>query len=73
MAITTADTVNSWFRERLATGAIARSTEAYNQAVAALPDLIARLTPADPAPAPAGKAKASDSSTPPDPATGNKG
>ncbi len=52
------DTVNTWFAERLATGAIARNTEAYNQAVAALPDLIARLggttsndAPAAPAPA----------------------
>lgn len=53
-----ADTVNSWFAQRLACGALARDTEAYNQAHAALPDLIARLDPeyepaaalADPAP-----------------------
>lgn len=37
------DTVNTWFRERLACGALARDTEAYNQVSAALPDLIARL------------------------------
>lgn len=39
------ETVHAWFGERLANGAIARNTEAYNQAVAALPDLIARLDP----------------------------
>ena len=42
--MTTADIVNSWFSDRLANGALARNTEAYNQAHAALPDLIARLT-----------------------------
>ena len=42
----TADIVNEWFRERIATGAIGRHTEAYNQASAALPDLIARLAAA---------------------------
>ena len=47
---TTADIVNIWFSERLATGAIARNTEAYNQAAAAVTELIARLSPA-PAPA----------------------
>lgn len=40
-----ADTVNTWFTERLANGPLARDTEAYNQAVSALPDLIERLTP----------------------------
>jgi hypothetical protein len=44
-----ADTVNTWFRERLATGALARDTPAYNQVAAALPDLIGRLTVVDPA------------------------
>ncbi len=39
-----ADTVNAWFAARLACGAIARDTDAYNQALAALPDLVARLT-----------------------------
>lgn len=42
----TADTVNSWFRDRLSSGPIARDTEAYNQLVEALPDLVTRLTPA---------------------------
>lgn len=41
-----ADTVNGWFAERLQCGPLARDTEAYNQVVTALPDLIARLTPA---------------------------
>ncbi|CAN5577077.1 hypothetical protein BH10PSE14_BH10PSE14_06750 [soil metagenome] len=41
--MSTADIVNTWFAERVACGAIARDTEAYNQAVAALPDLIERL------------------------------
>jgi hypothetical protein len=45
------DTVNEWFRQRLATGALGRDTEAYNQVVAALPELIEQLEPgADPAP-----------------------
>jgi hypothetical protein len=54
-----ADTVNTWFRERIACGAVARDTQAYNQVSAALPDLIERLggpaaaAPADPEPAPA--------------------
>ncbi len=43
-----ADIVNSWFTENCAGGPLARDTEAYNQVVAALPDLIARLTPAAP-------------------------
>lgn len=44
--MSTADTINTWFQERLACGPIARDTEAYNQASAALPDLISRLEPA---------------------------
>ena len=44
--MTTADIVNTWFRECIACGAIARDTPAYNQAVAALPDLLVRLDPA---------------------------
>lgn len=43
--MTTADIVNTWFRERIACAAIARDTPAYNQAFGALPDLIARLDP----------------------------
>lgn len=45
MPLSIADIVNSWFSERLAAGAVARDTDAYNQVTAALPDLIARLTP----------------------------
>lgn len=41
------DTINDWFRTRLASGPLARDTEAYNQVMGALPDLIARLDPAD--------------------------
>ena len=44
--MTTTDIVNSWFRDRIASGAVARDTEAYNQVHAALPDLIGRLAPA---------------------------
>jgi hypothetical protein len=40
-----ADIVNTWHRERLAGGPLARATEAYNQVIAALPELIARLDP----------------------------
>lgn len=48
-----ADLVNTWFREKIACGAIARDTEAYNQAFKAIPDLIERLAaPAEQAPAP---------------------
>lgn len=43
-----ADIVNTWFAEKCACGALARDTEAYNQVAAALPDLIARLSPAAP-------------------------
>ncbi len=46
MSIT--DTVNTWFTESCGGGPLARDTEAYNQVVHALPDLIARLTPAAP-------------------------
>lgn len=38
-----ANVVNTWFSERLASGALARDTPAYNQVVSALPDLISRL------------------------------
>lgn len=38
-----ADIVNAWGAERLAGGEIGRHTPAYNQAMAALPDLIRRL------------------------------
>lgn len=55
--------VNNWFRDRIANGAVARDTEAYNQVAEALPDLIERLAPAVPA-----------STDPlPDPAAGKKG
>ena len=47
------ETVNAWFGERIATGAIARDTDAYNQAFAALDDLITRLDPSDVPSAPA--------------------
>jgi hypothetical protein len=40
-----ANVVNTWFSERLASGALARDTPAYNQVVSALPDLISRLAP----------------------------
>lgn len=35
--------VQGWFTDKIAGGAIARDTEAYNQAMQARPDLIARL------------------------------
>ena len=38
-----ADTVNEWFRQRLAGGPLAQHTPAYNQVAAALPALIAEL------------------------------
>lgn len=38
------DTVNAWFSDRIAIGAVARNTEAYNQAYAARADLIGRLS-----------------------------
>lgn len=57
------DIVNSWFREKLAGGPVAQSTEAYNQAQAALPVLIERLEAA--AAAPAKKTKAADPTTDP--------
>ena len=38
-----ADTVNEWFRQRLAGGALAQHTPAYNQVVEALPALISAL------------------------------
>lgn len=44
MSIT--DIVNTWFTESCGGGPLARDTEAYNQVVTALPDLIARLTAA---------------------------
>lgn len=53
--MSTADAVNEWFRERLACGPIARDTDAYNQAFAALPDLIARLATTDSASVAQGK------------------
>ena len=53
--MSTADLINDWFRERCAGGALGRDTEAYNQVVAALPDLIARLDPPAPAADPAAK------------------
>jgi hypothetical protein len=43
-----ADIVNSWFREHLAGGALARSTDAYNQVHTALPALIEALDSAEP-------------------------
>ena len=57
------DIVNAWFRDTCAGGPLARDTEAYNQVITALPDLIARLSPptTEPAPladpAPGGKSK----------------
>jgi hypothetical protein len=38
-----ADVVNTWFRERLSSGPLARDTAAYNQVNGARLDLIARL------------------------------
>ena len=53
-----AETVNEWFREHLATGALGRATDAYNQVVTALPALIKRLESGAPgAPAAAKPAK----------------
>ena len=46
-----ADIVNTWARERLATGAIARDTDAYNQVFSAVPDLITMLESASETPA----------------------
>jgi hypothetical protein len=43
------DIVNTWFTESCGGGPLARDTEAYNQVVAALPDLVARLAAAAPA------------------------
>lgn len=51
--MTIADTINTWFAEQIATGPIARSTDAYNQALAAKEALIAALDTPAPAPAPA--------------------
>lgn len=43
-----ADIVNSWFTQRLGcSGPLARDTEAYNQVVGALPDLIGQLDSAE--------------------------
>lgn len=53
----TPDIVNTWFAESIATGAIARNTEAYNQVLAAKDDLIARLGAATSEAAPAPDAK----------------
>lgn len=65
-----ADIVNSWFAQRLGgSGPLSRDTDAYNQVVGALPDLIAQLDGADAA-APADDAS---SKTPPEPATGEQG
>ncbi len=41
--------VAAWFRDKIATGDIARYTPAYNQASAAVPALIAALDAAGPA------------------------
>lgn len=58
-----ADTVNTWFTESCGGGPLARDTEAYNQVVKALPDLIARLDAQIPAPTPAPAAPADKSKT----------
>ncbi len=42
------DTINTWARERLSGGALARDTEAYNQVHGALPELIEILGGDDP-------------------------
>jgi hypothetical protein len=62
-----ADIVNAWFKERLANGAIARDTAAYNQAHAALPDLISRLDGEPEAKAKGGKSKTSPAPDAPEP------
>jgi len=41
--MSTADIVNEWFRERLSSGPLGRSTDAHNQVVGVLPALIAAL------------------------------
>jgi hypothetical protein len=55
--MSTADIINSWFRDRCAGGPLGRDTEAYNQVAEALPDLIARVEAAAPAAAPVTEAK----------------
>jgi hypothetical protein len=79
MSMSNADIVNSWFAARISSGAVGRNTEAYNQVVEALPDLIASL---DGAAAPVTPASAATSATTaqtdsastvsPDPAAGSK-
>lgn len=58
------DIVNSWFREKLAGGPLAQSTEAYNQAHEALPSLIERLEAATAVPATPAKKPKADSAEP---------
>lgn len=55
-AETLAQTVETWFGETLRGGAIARNTDAYNQAFQAKNDLVARLKKLLP-PSPAADAK----------------
>lgn len=43
--------IDAWFNQRIATGPVARDTEAYNQVVLALPALKDALTADQPAPA----------------------
>lgn len=66
-----ADIVHSWFAQRLgSSGPLSRDTDAYNQVVDALPDLIAQLDGLD---APAADPADDTTPTPPEPATGQQG
>lgn len=61
-----ADIVNDWFRQSLAGGPLAQHTPGYNQVIAALPALIARLDAADPGAGPR-PSKATKAAVPPAP------
>jgi hypothetical protein len=68
MPATIAETVTGWFNDRIATAAVARDTDAYNQVFTALPDLIARLDPPAPEAEPAPEPAPQSDPTPSDPA-----
>ena len=64
--LSTADIVNTWFVQNLASGPLGRSTDAYNQVHGALPALIAALDAAA-APAPDAASAPAPDATPPAP------
>ena len=68
-ASSNADIVNEWFRERLSSGPLARSTEGHNQLVAALPALIATLDAAAKPPKAPKPSAAASTAPPPSAAT----